>query len=300
MDVTAVPQWRPTNSLERALRDAVNRADRDDAQAILGSAALLLPQPPGGLAEPAWPTGQADGRTFVIAFTSAAALRATVGTEAAHRSSLFADLADAWPDPAVWLAVNPGTSLALLLDADMVREAARRGEQLAFPVDARLRAALHAGDQAGYAQALLDADLALPMAPGCGPSTDLTDPEFGWWRSVTPDGGQSVVVYTSRERLRAELGDDAAYVTVSLVNLMSAWPEEVDALAVNPGSPIAGMISGEAVGGLRRWLDRAVTEAEKAAATVDPNLPPAQRLQAAEEAARAAVARLAREGAAPG
>jgi hypothetical protein len=300
VDVTG---WRPANSLERALSDALDRGDRDDLRLILGSAALLLPQPAGAHGEPVWPTGQADGRTFVLAFTSAPALRAAVGAETAeYRTSLLADLADEWPGADVWLAVDPGTPLALLLDADTVRDAAQRGERLAYPVDARLRAALRSGDQAGYAAALLDADLVLPMSPDAGPSTDLTDPEFGWWRSTTPDDEPAVVVYTSRHRLRVELGDEVAYVTVSLTNLLASWPEGAAALAVNPGSPIAGLISGAAVGGLSQWLNRATAEAERAAlaAAQDPDLDPAARLRAAEEAAQAAVRRLLEQDVTPG
>ncbi len=95
----------------------------------------MLPLPPGTGTATAGPgcrgrPGEADGRTFVLAFTSAATLRSAVGADtSSFRPVPFTDVAHRWPDPSVWLAVNLGTPVQALLDSTVVAATAARAER---------------------------------------------------------------------------------------------------------------------------------------------------------------------------
>jgi hypothetical protein len=304
MELTA--PWQPANDVERGMRDALARGDVEGYRRVLGSATVSLPVPPG-LGYPGaspdplpWATGEFDGRTYILAFTSPEALRAAVGADTtAYRPALFADVAHAWPDPRAWLAVDLGTPIQALLDAEGVHMTAWLGELSGYPVDAALRAAIRAGDDPAYALALLAADIVVPVRPEASSIADLTDPLFGWWRTETAEGDPVIVVYTSVPRLRADLGqihDDVDHVVVDLGELAAAWPDRETSMAVNPGTPVAGLISGAAVHGLAEWVARAEDAAERAAeaATGDPSMGEFERELAAHQAARDAVTRILR------
>lgn len=274
--------WQPANEVERALRDTLARGDADGYRQVLGSATLVLPIPPGsGRGGPApWPTGEHAGRTYILAFTSPEAMRGAVGAQASvYRTAVFADVAHTWPDPEAWLAVDLGLPVQALLDAEAVSRTAWRAERSSYPVDAALRAAVRLGDEAAYALALLGADLAMPVSK----------------RSETASGEPVIVAYSSIQRLRADLGD-VEHTVDDFGTVAREWPDPAYSLAVNPGTPVAGLISGAAMGGLAEWIDRAEREAEQAAAAIgdDVTLGEMERELAAHEAARAAVARLLR------
>jgi hypothetical protein len=294
--------WVPANDTERGLRDALARGDVEGYRRVLGSATLFLPVPagagtPGASPEPLpWATGEFDGRTYILAFTSPDSLLAAVGRDTtAYRPALFADVSHLWPDPRAWLAVDLGTPVQCLLDAEGVAMTAWLGELSAYPVDAALRAAIRAGNEPAYALALLGADIVVPVRPDAASISDLTDPLFGWWRAETADGQAVIVVYTSAQRLHADVGE-VDHRVVDLGELTLAWPDGATSLAVNPGTPIAGLISGAAVQGLARWIAHAEDEAERAAvaATVDPTMGEFERELAAHQAARDAITRLLR------
>ncbi|MDL4817764.1 SseB family protein [Actinomadura opuntiae] len=109
--------WRPTSELERRLEESVRAGDQEGYFRVLAGSELVVPVPDdavdgvlAGRARPAWPTREEDGRVHVLAYTSAAAMRACLGPSWRHFMTLrFGDLAETWPDARWWLAVDaPG------------------------------------------------------------------------------------------------------------------------------------------------------------------------------------------------
>ncbi|PRX03509.1 UNVERIFIED_ORG: type III secretion system (T3SS) SseB-like protein [Actinomadura viridilutea] len=106
--------WRPTSELERRLHETVRAGDPEAYFRLLAESELVLPVPPdliddvlANQAQPTWPTQDEDGRTHVLAYTSPAAMRACLGPAYQHFVRLkFADLAQSWPHPRWWLAVD--------------------------------------------------------------------------------------------------------------------------------------------------------------------------------------------------
>ncbi|MEV4117770.1 SseB family protein [Micromonospora sp. NPDC049645] len=121
--------WEPATEAEVAMRDALRANDQELYFRLLSRTDVLLPvsaptqpgQPPAG-----WGTWTTGGRTHVLAFTSAAALRACLGDHAgSNRRVPFADLAASWPNPEWWLAVNPGLPVEGYLPAWFVSQLSR-------------------------------------------------------------------------------------------------------------------------------------------------------------------------------
>ncbi|GAA4520782.1 MULTISPECIES: SseB family protein [Nonomuraea] len=88
---------------------------------LLRDADLALPITAGaaaGTEAPAWATAADAERTWVLAFTSVAAMRLATGGVAAHcRIASPVELAAGWPDPRWGLAVNPGLPASFLLES---------------------------------------------------------------------------------------------------------------------------------------------------------------------------------------
>ncbi|WP_433266039.1 SseB family protein [Micromonospora vinacea] len=122
-------EWEPATEAEVAMRDALRANDQELYFRLLSRTDVLLPvsaptqpgQPPAG-----WGTWTTGGRTHVLAFTSAAALRACLGDHAgSNRRIPFADLAASWPNHEWWLAVNPGLPVEGYLPAWFVSQLSR-------------------------------------------------------------------------------------------------------------------------------------------------------------------------------
>ncbi|SCE76689.1 SseB family protein [Micromonospora chokoriensis] len=122
-------EWEPATEAEVAMRDALHANDQELYFRLLSRTDLLLPvsaptqpgQPPAG-----WGTWTTGGRTHVLAFTSAAALRACLGEHpGSNRRVPFADLAVGWPNQEWWLAVNPGLPVEGYLPAWFVAQLSR-------------------------------------------------------------------------------------------------------------------------------------------------------------------------------
>ncbi|MEU1588771.1 SseB family protein [Micromonospora sp. NPDC005710] len=122
-------EWEPATEAEVAMRDALRANDQELYFRLLSRTDVLLPvsapaqpgQPPAG-----WGTWTTGGRTHVLAFTSAAALRACLGDHAgSNRRIPFADLAANWPNHEWWLAVNPGLPVEGYLPAWFVSQLSR-------------------------------------------------------------------------------------------------------------------------------------------------------------------------------
>ncbi|MEU7588756.1 SseB family protein [Micromonospora sp. NPDC049230] len=122
-------EWEPATEAEVAMRDALHANDQELYFRLLSRTDLLLPvsapaQP--GQAPPGWGTWTTGGRTHVLAFTSAAALRVCLGEHSgSNRRVPFADLAVGWPNQEWWLAVNPGLPVEGYLPAWFVAQLSR-------------------------------------------------------------------------------------------------------------------------------------------------------------------------------
>ncbi|MET7804205.1 SseB family protein [Micromonospora chersina] len=121
--------WEPATEAEVAMRDALRAQDQQLYFRILTRVDLLLPvaaEKPAGRGPTGWGTWTTGGRTHVLAFTSATALRACLGENAgATRRIPYADLAADWPNHEWWLAVNPGLPVEGYLPAWFVAQLAR-------------------------------------------------------------------------------------------------------------------------------------------------------------------------------
>ena len=121
--------WEPATEAEVAMRDALRANDQELYFRLLSRTDLLLPvAAPTQPGQPAagWGTWTTGGRTHVLAFTSAAALRACLGDHpGSNRRVPFTDLAVGWPNHEWWLAVNPGLPVEGYLPAWFVAQLSR-------------------------------------------------------------------------------------------------------------------------------------------------------------------------------
>ncbi|MGY4913436.1 SseB family protein [Micromonospora aurantiaca (nom. illeg.)] len=116
--------WEPATEAEVAMRDALRAQDQQQYFRVLTRVDLLLPIASGPSA--GWGTWTAGGRTHVLAFTSVAAMRASLGENAgATRRVPYPDLAAGWPNPEWWLAVDPGLPIEGYLPAWYVAQLSR-------------------------------------------------------------------------------------------------------------------------------------------------------------------------------
>jgi len=124
--------FEPVNAAEEALAEARETAD------VLGAillADLHLPLRPGGSTRdpadprfPWWREGDGDD-VAVAAFTSERRLRGCLGPDHPDPDFVLVDLlflAEAWPDPAWVLAVNPGAPTAVTLAGESLQRLGRR------------------------------------------------------------------------------------------------------------------------------------------------------------------------------
>ncbi|CCH15477.1 SseB family protein [Micromonospora lupini] len=122
-------EWEPATEAEVAMRDALRANDQELYFRLLSRTDLLLPvstPAPSGQASAGWGTWTTGGRTHVLAFTSAAALRACLGEHGGtNRRVPFTDLALGWPNHEWWLAVNPGLPVEGYLPAWFVSQLSR-------------------------------------------------------------------------------------------------------------------------------------------------------------------------------
>src|SRR5262249_1861855 len=149
------------------------------------------------------------------------AMRRCVGGDPPYRPARFLELAATWPDPAAWLAVNPGLPIDAYLTYDTVLELAALAAQPTTELEADLLTASEAGDMRGYVTRLRGSRLLLPVPTGARVE-DIADPAFIWWRA---DGNAGPIpAFTSPQRLRDQFGEQR-YVGVSFDELAGTWPD---------------------------------------------------------------------------
>ncbi|WP_250562998.1 SseB family protein [Sphaerisporangium fuscum] len=117
-------EWRPSGPFEESLSTAFAGGDLALCLAMLRLAEFALPITPSAAAgeeRAAWPTADDGERTWVLAYTSAAALKAgTGGAEPYHRIVTMPELAAGWPDLRWGLAINPGLPVHFFLEPGTV------------------------------------------------------------------------------------------------------------------------------------------------------------------------------------
>jgi hypothetical protein len=278
--------WQPANALEQGLVDAVRRQDQHAYLALLSGVPLLVLVRQDGTGRIVdWLTSTTDSQTFLLGYTSPEAL-ATVagGREAPYLTATIEDLAERWPDPRWWLAVNSGLPIeglvspaylnslvqaapaASRVETEQVTEPGSTSPEVAEPapvepepvavpaasfapanpVERDLLDASRRGDTDSYLRALLSTEVLVPMADGHGGEAGPG------WRTVEAYGELSIAVFTSWERLSDRLGDVPFRTEESLV-VIRDWPDPALALAVNPGTPVGATLPGPQVLELAEW-----------------------------------------------
>ncbi|MEV6982940.1 SseB family protein [Sphaerisporangium sp. NPDC051017] len=155
--------WEPAGPFEVELAAAFAEGDLARCLILLRRADLALPIGPdaaAGRAPVAWPTASDAERTWIVAYTSAEAMRARVGgLTGHHRIVSLAEMAAGWPDLRWGLAVNPGLPVNFFLEPGTVA-------RLAVPSLADDRAADPGAGTPVVQKLLTPADLYAYLAEG--------------------------------------------------------------------------------------------------------------------------------------
>ncbi|GAB3813978.1 SseB family protein [Micromonospora zhanjiangensis] len=260
-----VPRWEPANDIERRLGLVLADQDFDEAMRILLEAPLVLPgfddadrdrpTADGADADQAGQPRQRvlvkerNGVPYLLVFTSVEAMRRAVSAEGWRQTSMD-ELARAWPELGqpvpTGLAVNPGTPIVMLVEPEHVPlmnlplPDPRREFEPANNTEAALREAL----------VRIDGDLLLDVLVMSRVLVCNDGLEF--------DGVPTVVVFTSQQRCDAYLAESGLLMTtlpMEMVELLNRWPDPAYQLAVNPGAPIAFVLDGGRIPGMREYAD---------------------------------------------
>jgi type III secretion system (T3SS) SseB-like protein len=240
--------WEPDGDLEERLLFARAKADDERFLRRLALADLYLPLLPEEVAAGQglnWVTSVISGQQCVVAFTSEKAMYGLMHAEPPYRLARFFDLGRTWPDPKVWLAVDPGLPIEAYLTPKLILNLGSLASEPSNPFEEALAEAAVAEDIEAYARALLGADLVLPIDPNGSATRELTDPDFPWTRMT--DEGNSIVAFTSDERFREILGGGQESVTMRFADIAAGWPDPEIGLAVNPGHAFGAVLNGSAV-----------------------------------------------------
>jgi hypothetical protein len=253
---------------DAALAEAMARGDRRAFFTILTRCPLY---------QPAFPdsadvlTVRLFGETFVVVFTSPSTLLARVGSVTAHyTATTYPRLRRTWPAGDWRLAINPDTPLEAYVSVEALEQAARgvltvpttseivaaAALEQAPPcndVERALLAAIEARDVDGYANALLDADVIVPVNAPVDEDdlSRLAEPDFPY-RSGGSADDPAIPVFTSNVLLEAVCGAGQPVVTVPFAVLAGVWPAGYR-LIVNPGSSTEMELPDDAVPLLVAW-----------------------------------------------
>ncbi|MEH1167844.1 SseB family protein [Micromonospora sp. CPCC 205539] len=125
---TAVPvDFQPANTVEEDLLGAAGAGSTDTFLSTLLLARVLLPAAPDSVrgSRPGdsgfvWRTGQLDGETYVVVYTSPERLADHVEGDVDTVGVKFAQLIRRWPDEDWSFAVNPGTPVGAKLPGEQI------------------------------------------------------------------------------------------------------------------------------------------------------------------------------------
>jgi hypothetical protein len=261
-----LPQWEPANDVERRLSVVLADQDFDEAMRILLESPLMLPgfddeehgdsDRPGQEDRPGQRVVVRDraGVPYLLVFTSLEAMRRVVTAEGWRETSMD-ELARSWPELSpttpMGLAVNPTTPIVLLVEPEhvplmnMPLPDPRREFEPANNTEAALREAL----------VRIDGELLLNVMVTARVIVGNDGLEF--------DGVPTIVVFTSQQRCDEYLTQASLSMTtlpMEMAALLPQWPGPEYQLAVNPGSPIAFVLSSSRISGLREYAEALVRE----------------------------------------
>ena len=264
--------WEPANETERALVAALEADDIPTFASIVMSARLYCPA--------------VGGRGEIVAFTSPESLRTVMGDEREYFEVDFGAL------PELPFVLNPGLPIAAAMPlpdfraladgvvsplstgqlraavTDGVNSAIRKAclaelgdgsepaeAQPGSELERRLRAAAADRDSDGFLEALLVAEVVVPVT---GPVPDHGG-DFPW-RPV-PMGAQPVLMMFSSSDLLDRTGSPAVpRERVLFLDVLASWPEDDHVLCLDPGSPTEMILPGEAVAGLIESIGEALAD----------------------------------------
>jgi hypothetical protein len=261
--------WQPANETEAAMARALVAGDRQQFFGVIATADLYLPQVVQEEADgQTFITGQFAGRTVLPVFTSVEALVAVAG---GYTVTGYTELREKWPNPEWLLAVNPGCPIDACLPIGSVDAAARGGvasqtmaeaivDALAenpeaaadlLDTDHALHTAATRGDAVAVVETLLGSTVVVPTAGEMADPEAVLTAEAPWLITGAPDA-PLIEVFTSVDAFHAACDPPPPSVSLSLVLLLTIWPEDVG-MAVNPRTPIALSLSSEQVIALLLW-----------------------------------------------
>lgn len=119
-------------------------------------------------------------------------------------------------------------------------------------VERSLLTAARAGNTDAFLRTMLVANVFVPLSDEMPDDAAVGSPDFRW-RVIRSAGHDSIVVFTSVERLGAHFGAGDRAARASLVQVIRAWPDASLPLALNPGTPIGASLPGEQVLSLAAW-----------------------------------------------
>ncbi|GAA4215192.1 SseB family protein [Actinocatenispora rupis] len=109
-----------------------------------------------------------------------------------------------------------------------------------------LLAASQAGYLPAYMEALLGAEVLVPVAWPVLNVEQLGEPGFPW-RPATGMESPTIELFTSRARFEAAYDADTPTLTAPFMLVLVAWPDPSYDLAINPGGALQMRLSGEAL-----------------------------------------------------
>jgi hypothetical protein len=123
-------------------------------------------------------------------------------------------------------------------------------------VEQDLQSAADSGSTDLFLSTLLLATVLVPVGEHSRPGAQPGDPGFVF-RTENNDGDRYLVVFTSPDRLEDHYPEPVRTIGVRFHHLISNWPDESWAFAVNPGSPVGAKLPGAQIVALANWAAEA-------------------------------------------
>lgn len=140
-----------------------------------------------------------------------------------------------------------------------------------------LLAASQTGDLPAYVEALLAAEVIVPVAWPVLNVEQLGEPGFPW-RPATGMEAPTIELFTSRPRFEATHDADTPTLTAPFMLVLVAWPDPSYELAVNPGGALQMRLAGQALEEFIESVEDALSDEIGEPGTVDGEItPPAER-----------------------
>lgn len=132
-------------------------------------------------------------------------------------------------------------------------------------------AARRAGDMEAYLEALLAADVVVPVAWPVLDVDQLAEPGFPW-RPATGMESPTIELFTARSRFTAKYDPETPTLTAPFMLVLVAWPDPSYELAVDPGDGLELRLSGAALEEFIESVESALADEVGDLGTVDGEL----------------------------